>query len=225
MTSTHTRCTNRAFQLAALLALAGATTVQAQLPEKFTIRSALSAPFPTELVASPSGAMAWVFDAEGVRNVWVAQPPSYTSRPVTPYSSDVGLEIGGPEWIPDGSGLVFVRGEGTNDKGEHPNPTLDPKGTQQVVMVVNADGTGLREIGEGSSPTVSPDSKSVVFLRKGLPWIASLRDTAQPQRLFITRGRVGNLRWSPDGTALAFVSGRGDHSFVGVYDLSARRLA
>ena len=168
--------------------------------------------------------MAWVFDAEGVRNVWVAQPPSYTSRPVTPYSSDVGLEIGSPEWIPDGSGLVFVRGEGTNDKGEHPNPTLDPKGTQQVVMAVNADGTGLREIGEGASPTVSPDSRSVVFLRKGLPWIASLRDTAQPQRLFITRGRVGNLRWSPDGSALAFVSGRGDHSFVGVYELSARKL-
>jgi dipeptidyl aminopeptidase/acylaminoacyl peptidase len=177
------------------------------------------------MVGSPNGALAWVFDAEGVRNVWVAQPPSYTSRPVTPYSSDVGLEIASPVWIPDGRGIVFVRGEETNEKGEYPNPAFDPNGTRRVVMVVNADGSGLRVIGDGASPAVSPDSKTVVFLRNGLPWLASLSDTMQPERLFITRGRVTNMRWSPDGHALAFVSSRGDHSFVGVYDLATKTLA
>jgi dipeptidyl aminopeptidase/acylaminoacyl peptidase len=32
------------------------------------------------------------------------------------------------------------------------------------------------------------------------------------------------LTWSPDGKALAFVSGRGDHAFIGVYSLTMRRL-
>ena len=200
----------------------------AQLPQKFSIRSALSAPFPTELIASPTGSMAWVFDAEGVRNVWVAEPPAYAARSVTPYSSDVGLDIGTPEWRPDGRGLVFVRGEGTNDKGEHPNPALDPRGTRRVLMYVNVDGSGLREIGEGASPAISPDSRTVVFLRNGFPYLASIGDnsgdSSKARKLFVTRGRIGGMRWSPDGRALAFVSDRGDHSFVGVYDLGTNTL-
>lgn len=168
--------------------------------------------------------MAWIFDAEGVRNVWIAQPPSYASRSVTPYTTDAALDIETPVWIPDGRGLVFVRGEGTNAKGEHPNPALDPRGTRRIVMTVNADGSGLREIGDGESPTVSPDSRTVVFLRNGVPWFATTDDTSQPQKLFVTRGRVGNMRWSPDGHAIAFVSDRGDHGFVGVYDMKARTL-
>ncbi|MDQ2889169.1 MAG: prolyl oligopeptidase family serine peptidase [Gemmatimonadota bacterium] len=198
---------------------------RAQLPEQFTIRSALSAPFPTEIVASPSGAIAWVFDAEGVRNVWAAIPPSYAGRSVTSYTTDVGLDIGSPVWRPDGRGMVFVRGEGVNEKGEHPNPALDPRGTRELVMYVNAEGTGLREIGDGTWPTVSPDSRTVVFMRNALPFIVSLTDTSAPQRLFVTRGRIGNLRWSPDGHALAFVSNRGDHSFIGVFDLRTKVLS
>lgn len=218
------RCAINALQYGALLAVFHASPVIAQSPEKFTIRSALSAPFPTELVSSPAGALAWVFDAEGVRNVWIAQPPAYISRAVTPYTTDVGLDIETPTWIPDGRGLVFVRGEGTNDKGEHPNPAFDPRGTRRVVMMINADGTGLREIGDGASPTISPDSRTIVFLRNDLPWYAKLLDTAQPVQLFNTRGRVGNLRWSPAGNAIAFVSDRGDHSFVGIYDLTAKTI-
>ena len=211
-----------AVALATLLAVV--PRAGAQLPERFTIRSALSAPFPTELVASPGGALAWVFDAEGVRNVWVAQPPSYVARSVTPYTSDVGLDIGSPVWLPDGRGLLFVRGEGANDRGEYPNPALDPRGTRRVVMFVNVDGTGLREIGEGAAPSVSPDSRTVIVMRNGVPFVATRTDSAPPQRLFVTRGRVGSVSWSPDGSTIAFVSDRGDHSFVGTYDLRTRTL-
>jgi dipeptidyl aminopeptidase/acylaminoacyl peptidase len=224
VTSIRTRCAASALSAGVILALVISVQAVAQLPEKFTLRSALSAPFPTEIVAAPNGAAAWIFDAEGVRNVWIAEPPSYLSRAVTPYTTDAGLDIESPVWLPNGKGIVFVRGEGTNDRGEHPNPALDPRGTQRLVEYVNVDGTGLRDIGEGSSPTVSPDSKTVAFLRNGLPWYAILGDTTQPQKLFMTRGRVGNLRWSPNGGQVAFVSDRGDHSFVGVYDMAAKRL-
>src|SRR5207237_239547 len=33
-----------------------------------------------------------------------------------------------------------------------------------------------------------------------------------------------SLRWSPDGTRLAFVSDRGDHNFIGLYDFTAKSL-
>ncbi len=37
------------------------------------------------------------------------------------------------------------------------------------------------------------------------------------KRLFFDRGQDSDLHWSPDGTALAFVSTRTDHSFIGIY--------
>ena len=60
----------------ALLAITAlvAATASAQKPS-FTIDAALSAPFPSELTAAPAGArVAWIFDAEGSRNIWVAEP-------------------------------------------------------------------------------------------------------------------------------------------------------
>ncbi|MEZ5288402.1 MAG: prolyl oligopeptidase family serine peptidase [Vicinamibacterales bacterium] len=38
------------------------------------------------------------------------------------------------------------------------------------------------------------------------------------------RGNAGGLAWSPDGSALAFVSNRGTHSFIGVFTLASKAL-
>ena len=41
----------------------------------FTIEQVLSAPFPSDLIAAPDGnRFAWVSDARGRRNVWLATP-------------------------------------------------------------------------------------------------------------------------------------------------------
>jgi dipeptidyl aminopeptidase/acylaminoacyl peptidase len=45
---------------------------------------------------------------------------------------------------------------------------------------------------------------------------------AKPVRLVVARGSASSLRWSPDGSRLAFVSNRGTHSFIGVHDGHAR---
>src|SRR3712207_8967042 len=48
-----------------------------------TLEGLLSAPFPTELLAAPTGGkLAWVQNAKGVRNLWVAEPPEYRGRQV-----------------------------------------------------------------------------------------------------------------------------------------------
>src|SRR2546430_4973052 len=74
------------------------TTVTAPAPaaaqqRSFTIEQALSAPFPDELVAAPAGgALAWVFNAQGVRNIWIQTGPHYQGR--GPTASKEGRRTG-----------------------------------------------------------------------------------------------------------------------------------
>ena len=42
-------------------------------------------------------------------------------------------------------------------------------------------------------------------------------DGEKPVELVRTRNGSSNLRWSPDGSQLAFTNSRGDHSFIAVY--------
>ncbi|HLV96869.1 MAG TPA: hypothetical protein VKS44_16875, partial [Candidatus Acidoferrales bacterium] len=79
------------FAYTAFAAPAGRHSAKQEEPEKFTIEQVLSAPFPTDLTPAPAkGLFAWVFNAEGKRNVWVAKPGSgrsgYSSRQLTNYS-------------------------------------------------------------------------------------------------------------------------------------------
>jgi dipeptidyl aminopeptidase/acylaminoacyl peptidase len=192
----------------------------------------MSAPFPSPPVVSPTGGkIAWVYNARGVRNIWVAEPPAYRGRGVTAYSADDGQELAELQWTPDAREIVYVRGESANGAGEFPNPTSDPKGAEQQVWVVAVDSASAQKprlIGEGSQPAVSPKGGLVAFVRKGQIWSAPLdsKDDAKEkaEQLIHARGQNGGLRWSSDGARLAFVSDRGNHSFVGVYDAAAQTI-
>src|SRR5579859_2029292 len=82
-----------------------------------------------------------------------------------------------------------------------------------------------REIGEGHGAAISAGGETIAYLQHGQIWTASLKDAgAKPQQLMPMRGTQRDLRWSPDGTALAFVSERGDHSFIAVYDFAKKAL-
>jgi dipeptidyl aminopeptidase/acylaminoacyl peptidase len=193
--------------------------------QQVTIEGLLSAPFPTELTAAPAGGtVAWVHNAQGVRNLWVAAPPEYRGRQLTRYTVDDGQELGGVTWTPDGRTLLFVRGGGANRQGEHPNPTSDPAGVEQVIWRIGLDGGEPVRIGVGTSPAVSPRGDGVAFLRRGQVWWAPLGDGAEPVQRIHARGSAGSLRWSPDGARLALVSSRGLHAYVGIYDVEARTL-
>ena len=55
----------------------------------------MSAPFPEDLVAAPTGgSVAWRMDARGSRNIWVASPPDYKGRQITSFTADDGQDIG-----------------------------------------------------------------------------------------------------------------------------------
>lgn len=217
---------NRLTPLALALVAVLTRPSPAQQPS-FTLERVMSAPFPEELLAAPSGgAVAWVFNTAGARNIWVAAPPDYQGKPVTRYAEDDGQEIAELRWTPDARAIVYVRGGGANDRGEYPNPESVVAGVEQAVWIVPVTGgaPGGRRVGEGHGPAVSPNGERVAFVRHGQVWWASLRDTTAAEQLIRARGRAGSLRWSPDGTKLAFVSDRGDHAFIAVYDLGAKSL-
>src|SRR5262249_4394459 len=132
---------------------AAAAWMSAQAPTSFTLEQVLSAPFPSDLVAAPAGgAVAWVFNNKGARNVWAASPPQYAGRPMTSYTEDDGQEIGSLAFAPDGKSLVFVRGGDANRKGEYPNPSSRPEGAEQEIFWAPLSGGAARKVAEGHSP-------------------------------------------------------------------------
>ena len=193
--------------------------------KQITLEELLSAPFPDGLVASPSGGeVAWTFDEGGSRNVWVARPPDYKATRITSYRGDDGQEFTDLTFTPDGGAIAYVRGGSANGHGEIPNPALDVEGETQAVWLVPSTGGTPRRIGDGHSPAIPSTGDRIAFEKAGQIWEASLHDTMPATQLMHTRGRAGELRWSPKGDKLAFVSAREDHNFIGVYDTAKKTL-
>jgi dipeptidyl aminopeptidase/acylaminoacyl peptidase len=191
----------------------------------FTLEQVMSNPFPESLVAAPAGGhVAWQINARGARNIWVASPPDYRGRQITAFTGDDGQDIGQLTWTPDGHSIVFVRG-GDFDMGrEAPNPRSNPEGVEQAVWVVSIDGGTPRKLGEGHSPAISSKGDRVAFVNQGQIWWAPLDGHGKAEQAVHAHGTAETLRWSPDGSRLAFVSDRRGHSFIGVFDPAAKSL-
>ena len=192
---------------------------------QFDIEKVLSAPFPSELQASADGKfLTWVFNNKGVRNVWFADENGNNAKQITHYTEDDGLEITSLAITPGNKSVVFVRGNDANGKGESANPARLQTSTEQVLYIAYVNTDSVKKIGSGTSPAVSPDGKYIAFSSSSQIWVAS-GDSLKPVKLFQSRGAQIQLRWSPDASKLAFVSRRGDHSFVGLYELSSKTIS
>ena len=192
--------------------------------QQVTLEGLLSAPFPSVIVAAPTGGhVAWVQNARGSRNVWVASAPDFKARQLTAYTGDDGQDIATLTWSRDGKTVVYVRGGGPNRQNEIPNPAWSPEAAEQAIWAVDVAGGAARKLATGSAPEVSP-SGQVVYVSRGQVWSTTVAGSEKPAQLFTIRGQARNLRWSPDGKQLAFVSARGDHNFVGVFDVGGKAL-
>jgi dipeptidyl aminopeptidase/acylaminoacyl peptidase len=192
-----------------------------------TLDNLMSAPHLTNLTISPkSDILVWVENTRGVRNVMVAKPAetgkpnkdSYDPKPLTNWTVENGQDISNLEWSKDERYVFFVKGNPPQVGGTQPhNPAHVAEGTTPTLYQLEISTKKLLKIGNGTTPSVFGDT--LVFRRGGQIFIRKVSDTSvTPKQLCFVRNGASSLRFSPDGTQLAFVSARGEHAFVGVFD-------
>jgi dipeptidyl aminopeptidase/acylaminoacyl peptidase len=193
----------------------------------FTLQQVLSSPFPSQLVAASHAArVAWVFGSKGARNVWVAEGPNFAGRQLTHYTEDDGQPIASLRLTPDGRTIVYARGTETNEQGRVADPTNGVSARKQLVWAMDVDGGAPRALGElGCAEEgcediqISPDGQFAVWATKKQLWIAPVSGALPAHQITDIRGNNASPKWSPNGRLIAFVSDRGDHSFITIYDV------
>jgi dipeptidyl aminopeptidase/acylaminoacyl peptidase len=201
--------------------------------QSLTLEQVMGAPFPSELVAAPAtGRVAWLENNLGVRNIWIAEPApggattgGYVAHQATAYKEDDGVEIGELRWSADAQFLIYTRGADLENNGSDPNPTSNPAGPQHAIWMVSATGSAEpKKIAEGTGGEISPRGNVVAYLKDGQVWTATLDGSQAAAQLIHMKGRAQALRWSPDGSLLAFTSTRTDHNFIAVYTLADKSV-
>jgi dipeptidyl aminopeptidase/acylaminoacyl peptidase len=203
----------------------------APAPASAAVDRFLAPAYPFELVsAARADRIAWLAYERGRRNVYAAAAPAFSPVRVTRHLDDDGIDLTNLQISADGSLVVFVRGHAPNRDGWVANPTSDPRGAERTIWAARTSGGAAWRLGPGAEPALSPDGSAVLFAKEGQIYRyrtapAAPARGAEPKPNVQAWGINGNPTWSPDGRKFAFVSDRGDHSFIAVYDVAARRLS
>jgi dipeptidyl-peptidase-4 len=221
-------------QLSVVAAIASAllSAHQGTAQSKPTVEQFMSPASPLELVsARKADRVAWMAYEKGMRNVYSAAAPNFTPVRLTRFLEDDGTDVSDVHISDDGSTIVFVRGSAPNRQGWIANPSHDPAGGARAIWGVRTSGGPAFKIVDGGAPELSPDGRVVAYIKDGQVFSARVRSTGIKDstdlglKPFIKAwGTQRTPRWSPDGSRLAFVSMRGNHSFIGVYDMKTRRV-
>ena len=237
-----------AVAMAVAVAFMGRAVPRAAPAAALSVEAFLAPGYPTEVVsAKKTDRIAWTAYEHGLRNVFTAAAPEYRPVRLTTFLKDDGVELSDLEIADDGSIVVFVRGTQPNRQGWVANPTANTAGAERTIWAARTAGGPAWKLGEGTTPSLSPDGHTVVYVKDGEIYrytvaraaavktgdggsagrSASGAEAARGERgpYIDAWGSNYDPKWSPDGTKIAFVSDRVDHSFICVYDVRARQIA
>ncbi len=213
------------------VALAIGTPLAAQA--KPTIAGYIGTSEPMEITSAvKTDRIAWIAYDRGMRNVFTAAGPTLKPVRLTNFMEDNGVDLTEISISADGSTIVFVRGGAANRAGWIADPGHDPNGGDRAIWAVRTmgDSPAVR-VAEGQSPVVSPDGRWVLYTRDNQIYRARTAKAAPPTMMdtggvpFIKLwGNNGQPHWSPDGSKIAFVSMRENHSLIGLYDVKTRTI-
>lgn len=201
-----------------------------------SIAAFLSPASPLSLVAArKADRLAWMAYEKGMRNVYTAAAPNFTPVKLTQFNVDDGIDLTNVSISDDGRTIVFIRGHAPNRDGWIANPNHDPDGGIRELWAVRMNAAGAWSapwrVASAAPPILSPDGRQALYLKDGQIYMARVANPApadsmqRGEKAFIRAwGRQSNPKWSPDGSRIAFVSDRENHSFIAVYDVRARSL-
>src|SRR5438105_12242353 len=173
-------------------------------PATYSLNDVMQAPFAWDMVAAPTGAaVAWVFNAKGCSNIWVADPShGAKARQITPYTEDDGFDIGELAWSPDTKSIAFTRGQSLEDETPA-NVNNSPQGLmpREVWVVATAGGVPHR-VGAGGSASFSPDGSRLLFVDKKRILTVAASGDGDAQPLLIDTGTGDQLPSAPDGKSM-----------------------
>lgn len=189
--------------------------------QSFTMAQVTNYPFPRELVSCANGSkIAFTIEDQGRRNIYVASGPTFAIRKLTNYNSDGGQEITSVSISNDGKWVVYVRGgehSGNRDRSVIVNPANFPTAPKIQVWSVAFAGGIPKLLGPGDYSVISPKNDRVAWIKDDQVWTAPVSGITPGKPMFDVKGECTGLRFSPDGSKLAFECNRTDHSFIGVY--------
>ncbi len=146
-----------------------------------------------------------------------------------------GLSVGAPHWSPDGTKLLFAAGEEGDDPSSRGSFTEGP----DAIYTMNADGSDLTKLTEGTLPIWSPDGR-IAFIRggPGLMHLAQPTEVVSRATSFYVMSADGSgiekvyeappdvpirdAEWSPDGTKIAGEATLRGNTDIFVVDLTLR---
>ena len=100
------------------------------------------------------------------------------------------IQIGSAEWSSDGAKLIGDMSDGGID-------------TSRIVLM-NSNGSSMKELGSGCMPSLSPDNKEIVFSQPGAGIMKMNADGSQRKQIDASGW---GTQWSPDGKYIAWAAG------------------